>query len=248
MLMEQGIGPQPPREVTAPLEIQSLLKSLQTSRTPLEVRFDDRNQTFQSFLIELAPSSLTFCIDELIPSIGDKWAEQGESFRIDVWMDGVHLRWHTDGAVKVQLADDAPAFRIVQPQQLTYHQRRGAYRATVHRSIDTCLELIDPERNRSFKGELLDISATGCKLRLPGNLEQALLPGERYQASQLQLEAELQLEVNVEVRHREYLKASDETHVGLHFHSPVAQTQRHIDRFVNQLQREARRLEKDDLF
>lgn len=248
MLMEQGLGPQPPREVTAPLEIQALLRALQASRTPLEIRFDDRTQAFQSFLIEMDPADSTFCIDELIPSIGDKWAEQGEHFRIDAWMDGVHLRWHTDGAVKVLLADDAPAFRVVQPQQLTYHQRRGAFRAAVHRSIDTSLELIHPERNRRFKGELLDISATGCKLRLPGNLEQALLPGERYQASQLQLESGLQLELNVEVRHREYLQASNETHAGLHFHSPSAQTQRLIDRFVTQLQREARRLEKDDLF
>lgn len=248
MLLEQGIGPQPPREVTSPLEIQSLLKALQASRTLLEIRFDDRNQTFQSYIIELDSHGGAFCIDELIPSVGDKWAELGESFRVDAWMDGVHIRWHNNGATKVQLADEAPAFSLSLPLELTYHQRRGAYRATVHRSIDTRLELIHAERERRLTGELLDISATGCKLRLSGNLEKALSPGERYELSRLQLEAGQQFDVNVEVRHREYLEVSNETHVGLHFHQPAAQAQRHIDRFVNQLQREARRQAREDLF
>lgn len=248
MLLDQGIGPQPPREVTAPLEIQSLLKALQASRTLLEVRFDDRNQTFHSYLVNLDPSADTFHIDELIPSMGDKWATQGESFRIDAWMDGVHLRWNNGAAVKVQLEDGAPAFSLSLPEQLIYHQRRGAYRAPVQRSLDTRLELIHAERERRFSGELLDISATGCKLRLVGNLLEQLQPGERYERSLLQLEDSPLLDVNVEVRHREYLQPSDETHVGLHFHQPPAQVQRHIDRFVNQLQREARRQAREDLF
>lgn len=249
MLFEQEIGPQPPRTIIAPIEIQSLLKTLHTSRTPLEIRFDDRSQTFQSYIVELNPHNAAVHIDELIPSVGDKWAEQGESFRIDAWMDGVHLRWHCSGAVKVLLEDQAPAFSMSAPDQLSYHQRRGAYRALVHRSIDTCLTLRRSQNERRFSGELLDISATGCKARLSGNLVQALQPGERYELSELQLEDELHFAVNVEIRHREYIESTDATHVGVHFHQPAALAQRHIDRFVNQLQRDARRLAReDDLF
>lgn len=248
MLFEQEIGPQPPRQITAPLEIQSLLKTLHASRTPLAISFDDRSQTFRSYIVEFNVQTGTLCIDELIPSVGDKWAAQGESFRIDAWMDGVHLRWHNSGAVKVLLEDQAPAFSMLPPDQLTYHQRRGAYRAPVHRSIDTCLELIHRKHERCFSGELLDISATGCKMRLSGDLAQALQPGERYELSQLQLEDELRFAVNVEVRHREYLESANETHVGVHFHQPAAQVQRHIDRFVTQLQRDARRMSREDLF
>lgn len=248
MLSEQGIGPQPAREVTAPIEIQSLLRTLQSSRTPLQIRFDDRSQIFQSFIVELDTSTGIFCIDELIPSLGDRWAEQGESFRLDAWLDGAHLRWRASNAIKVQLDDQAPAFSVLLPAQLTYHQRRGAYRAPVHRSTATCLELGHSERERHYTGELLDISATGCKVRLSGDLVQALQPGERYELSRLQLEEGPRLDIRAEIRHREYLEHSAETHVGVHFHQPAAQVQRHIDRFVNQLQREARRLAREDLF
>lgn len=248
MLYEQKIGPQPPKEITTPAEIQALLKVLHASRAPLEIRFDDRNQTFQSYIVELNLQTGTLYIDELIPSLGEKWAVQGESFHIDAWIDGIHLRWHNHNAVKVQLEDQVPAFEVLLPTQLRYHQRRGAFRAQVHRSIDTCLELIEPGRTQRFSGELLDISATGCKARLPNNLVQALQPGARYELSQLQLESGLRVEVNVEIRHRTYHESSNETHVGVHFHQPAAQAQRHIDRFVNQLQREARQQAKEDLF
>lgn len=248
MLLEQGPAPQPPRDVTTPREIQSLLKALQMSRTPLEIRFDGRSAICQSYIVGLASQNDTFYIDELIPAVGDKWIQQGEACCIDAWLDGVHLRWQNGGATLVQLQDGAPAFSLPLPAQLTYHQRRGAFRAQIHRSIDTRLELIHPGRQRAFAGELLDISATGCKVSMPGNLVQALQPGERYELSQLQLEDGIRIPVSVEIRHREYNEDSNDTRIGVYFQQPPAQTQRHIDRFVNQLQREARRLEKEDLF
>ncbi|PRB80556.1 flagellar brake protein [Pseudomonas sp. MYb185] len=246
-LFEQEAGPQPPREITATVEIQTLLKNLQLARTPLNISFDGRSQQFQSYIVGVDGPNARLLIDELIPHIGDKWLTQGESFRIDAWRDGVHIRWHGSAALKV-LLEDAPAFSVQLPTQVTYHQRRGAYRATIQRSIDTHLELIHARHERQFAGELLDISATGCKLRLAGNQLQALQPGECYEHSRLLLPEEVRFDVNIEVRHCEYHEAGDETHVGLRFLHPAPQAQRHIDRFVHYLQREARRLAKEDLF
>src|SRR5690606_29939022 len=80
------------------------------------------------------------------------------------------------------------------------------------------------------------------KVRMAGNLVEALQPGRRYEQSQLQLDAEQRFSVNVEIRHRQYFEERDETHVGVHFHQPATPAQRQIDRFVTHLQREARRL------
>lgn len=248
MLLEPGPGPQPPRNVTTPLEIQSHLKALHASRTPLEIRFEGRSAIFQSYIVGLAPQEHALHIDQLIPSVGDKWIEQGEAFRIEAWLDGVHMRWQSQGAIKVQLQDGAPAFKLPFPAQLSYHQRRGAYRAQIHRNIDTRLQLIHAGRQGEMAGELVDISATGCKVRIPGDVVQVLQPGERYQLSELQLEDDARVAVDVEIRHREFIESSNETSVGVYFHQTSPQAQRHIDRFVNQLQREARRQARDDLF
>lgn len=249
MLTEQKPGPQPPREITAPLEIQSLLKGLQNARTPLEIRFEGRTQVFRSFLVALTPQEGTLCIDELIPPVGEKWIDQGEPFRIDSWQDGVHMRWSCISGARIQLDDGAPAFVVPLPAQLTYHQRRGAFRAQVHHSIETSLELIQSGEKRSHTGELIDISATGCKIRIAGNCVEALQPGKRYEESLLQLDAEQRFAISVEIRHRQYLDDRNETHVGVHFLQPPTPVQRQIERFVTHLQREARRLAaRDDLF
>lgn len=248
MLLQPGPGPQPPRDITTALEIQSLLKTLSASRTPLEIHFGGRSAIFQSYIVGLSPEDNALYIDQLIPALGDKWVSQGEAFRIEAWLDGVHMRWQNAGAALVQLQDGAPAFMLSIPEQLRYHQRRGAFRAQVHRSIDTRLELIHSQRQRHLAGELMDISATGCKIRIPGNVVEALQPGERYELSELQLEDDVRLVINVEIRHRDYLESSNETSVGVYFQQPPTQAQRHIDRFVTQLQREARRQSKDDLF
>lgn len=249
MLTEHRPGPQPPREVTAALEIQSLLKGLQHARTPLEVRFEGRTQVFQSFLVAVDPETGTLCMDELVPPVGEKLITQGEAFRIDCWQDGVHMRWSCSGGTRVEFADGAPAFAVPLPARLTYHQRRGAFRAPVHRSIETRLELKQAGEARSHVGELIDISATGCKVRMAGNLVDALQPGKRYEQSELQLDAGQRFAVSAEIRHRRYLEERDETHVGVHFHQPGTPAQRQIDRFVTHLQREARRLAaREDLF
>ena len=247
MLFEQEGSPQPPREVTASIEIHSLLKNLQQSRIPLSITFDGRSQILQSYIVDLDIPHGALFIDEMIPPIGDKWASQGETFRVDAWLDGVHMCWNGANAQRVVL-EDAPAFSVSLPASIIYHQRRGAFRATVQRSIDTRVALMHAKHQRRYEGELLDISATGCKARLTGNHVQGLQPGERYELSRLLLPDTAEFDINLEIRHREYHQDADTTHVGLRFHQPGPQVQRQIDRFVHYLQREARRLEKEDLF
>ncbi|WP_321351433.1 flagellar regulator YcgR PilZN domain-containing protein [Halopseudomonas oceani] len=217
------------------------------ARDTLTVTFTDRSQKFQSFIVNLDSDKGAIWIDELIPREGDRYANQGESFRIDAWHEGIHMRWNCPGASQVML-DDAPAYAIPLPAELIYHQKRGAFRASVRRTADIAVEMVHPERDRRFTCYLMDLSATGCKVRLEGDQSKSLKPGEEYPNSVLHLPDMGRVEVNVEVRHVVFREDANETHLGLMFKLQSAQAQRSIDRFVNQLQREARRLEKEDLF
>ncbi len=246
-LFSQEAGPQPPREIRAQVEIMALLKTLMQNRDPLTVTFTDRSQKFQSFIVKLDTDQGELWIDELIPREGDKYASQGESFRIDAWHEGIHMRWDCPGATQVEL-DDAPAYSAGVPDELFYHQKRGAFRASVRRTADIAVELAHPERKRRFTAYLMDLSATGCKIRLEGDMSRSLSPGELYTPATLHLPDAGRVEVAMEVRHVEYREEANETHAGMMFKQPTALAQRSIDRFVNFLQREARRMEKEDLF
>lgn len=247
MLFEQEVGPQPPREVRSQIEVTSLLKTLQQSRDPLMVTFADRSQKFQSFVVNVDSDSGYFCIDELIPRDGDRFVAQGEAFRVDAWHEGVHIRWSCGGAEKIDF-EDAPAYAAPLPGDMIYHQKRGAFRATVHRSLETAIGLIKPQQAQLCTGSLIDISATGCKARFRGNMSSLYKLGELLEQSYLELPDAGRLSVDMEVRHVTYDEPGDESHIGLRFRQPTPTVQRQIDRYVNTLQREARRLEKDDLF
>jgi|TARA_Y100001968_G_scaffold317655_1_gene346948 c-di-GMP-binding flagellar brake protein YcgR len=246
-LFSQETGPQPPREVRAPVEIISLLRTLMQARDALTISFTDRAQKFQSFIVNVDADKGTMWIDEMIPREGDRYASQGESFRIDAWHEGIHMRWSCPGASKVML-DDAPAYAFALPDELIYHQKRGAFRASVRRTADIAVEIAAPDRDRRFTSYLMDLSATGCKVRLEGDRSKSLKPGEEYSSSVLHLPDVGRVSVTVEVRHVVFREEANETHAGLMFKLQSAQAQRSIDRFVNYLQREARRLEKEDLF
>lgn len=216
------------------------------SRDQLIISFPERAQSFQSFVVAVDNSSRQLWIDEMVPREGDRYIAQGESFRIDAWHDGVHMRWHCPSAERVTL-DNAPAYRAALPDEMLYHQKRGAFRAPVQRPLETGAGLIHGKRGTSHAGHLVDISATGCRVRLSGD-HSSLNPGDLYEPSYLELPETGRIAVAMEIRHVCYEAASDESLVGLRFKRANPAAQRQIDRFVNLLQREARRLEKDDLF
>ncbi|PCC99806.1 flagellar brake protein [Halopseudomonas pelagia] len=246
-LFNQEAGPQPPREVRSAIEILSLLKNIQQRHDPLTITFIDRTQRFQSFIVKIDTDSKQLWLDEMIPREGDRYASMGESFRLETWIDGVHIRWQCPGARTVML-DDAPAYLAAVPQEMIYHQKRGAFRAAVRRSLDVGIGIVHAKRAVVLTGSIMDISATGCKARVAGDCSHQLPPGDEFELSYLQLPDNGRSSLTLEVRHANYESAIDETHIGLRFKQPSPLVQRQIDRFVNFLQREARRLEKDDLF
>lgn len=55
-------APQPPKVLTTPLEIAGTLRMLQESHDPLIITFHERNQRFQSYLVEIDRDSKTLAL------------------------------------------------------------------------------------------------------------------------------------------------------------------------------------------
>ncbi|MGH8354188.1 MAG: flagellar brake protein, partial [Pseudomonas sp.] len=133
------------------------------------------------------------------------------------------------------------------PSEITYHQRRNAYRASLKQMALVDIELADDKLSAPIKGQLLDISATGCKLRFAGNLSNRLQSGQIYERFTAHLPFGA-ITAAVELRHLHYEERVDMSFAGLRFQQINGLAQRQVERFVYQLQREARRFEKDELF
>jgi c-di-GMP-binding flagellar brake protein YcgR len=235
----EGDGPQPPQIFKTAVEIHANLRPLLDNHTPLQVRFAERNQRYQTYLVEINREKGWLALDELIPSDGERLIASGEPFQIEGYYEGVRIAWSNSHAVHLGELDDARCYWIPLPDELLYHQRRNAYRATLI-GQPIAAELNGKTLRKPLAGKVLDMSATGCKLSFQGDMQAGLQAGQVYE----QLSADLPfgtVTTAAELRHIVFDEQLDLTFCGLRFYRISGLTQRQIERFVYQLQREARR-------
>ncbi|MFC3609299.1 flagellar brake protein [Stutzerimonas tarimensis] len=232
-------GPQPPKTLTAPLEILANLRPLQMNHIPLVIRFHDRGSRYQSYLVEVDRDSGYLALDEIMPSDGERYMRSGEPFDIEGFYEGARMAWTNREPAEQGELDEMPCHWVLIPTELSYHQRRNAYRASLlGQKVSARLE--DASQHIALDGNLLDISATGCKLQIPGQWHERLKAGALYERLVARLPFGT-IETAVELRHAKYDEQYDNTRCGLRFHRISGVQQRQLERYVNQLQRESRR-------
>ena len=233
---------QPPKSLKAPLEIFNALKQLQESHDPLVLSFPERSQQFQSYLINIDRQSNRLAFDEMIPTDGERYLQNKEAFNVESAHEGVKIVWECTSSAQIGDFEGSRCYWASLPSEVIYHQRRNAFRAPLKQTLGIKAELSDSKKRLSLSGSLLDISATGCKLAVQGNASGQLQTGAVYDRFISNLPVGL-LTTSVELRHLHYAEKRDISYLGLRFHQLSGLEQRLIDRFVYQLQREARNLD-----
>ncbi len=238
-------APQPPKVLTTPMEIAATLRLLQESHDPLIITFHERNQRFQSYLVDVDRESKSLALDEMIPRDGERYLENGEAFRIEGFHDGVRVAWESNGTLTISETDGHRSYNGSMPDEVVYHQRRNAFRAALKLAQLVNVELGGEKLKAPLSGKLLDISATGCKLRFDGDISGRLQLGQVYDRFIAALPFG-SMTTAVELRYLHFEEKIDTTFAGVRFHNMSGLVQRQVERFVYQLQREARRFDKDD--
>ena len=235
-------APQPPKVLSTPMEIAGNLRQLQESHDPLIITFHERTQRFQSYLVNVDRDSNSIALDEMIPRDGERFLLAGEPFKVEGFHDGVRIAWESNGT----LTSDARCYRGPLPAEVIYHQRRNAFRAALKLAQLVNVELGGEKLKSTLGGKLLDISATGCKLRFEGDITGSLQLGQVYDRFVAALPFG-NMTAPVELRYLHFEERISTTFAGVRFHNMSGLVQRQVERFVYQLQREARRFDKDDM-
>jgi c-di-GMP-binding flagellar brake protein YcgR len=239
-------APQPPKVLSTPLEISSNLRQLLESHDPLIITFHERSQRFQSYLVELDRDSNMIALDEMIPRDGERYLMAGEPFRVEGFHEGVRIAWESNGQLNIDESGGSRCYRGTLPDEVVYHQRRNAFRAALKLAQLVNVNLDGEKLKAPISGKLLDISATGCKLRFDGDITGSLQLGQVYDRFNADLPFG-KMTAPVELRYLHFEEKISTTFAGVRFHNMSGLVQRQVERFVYQLQREARRFDKDDI-
>ena len=238
-------APQPPKVLTTPLEIAGNLRMLQESHDPLIITFHERTQRFQSYVVDVDRENNSIALDEMIPRDGERFLLAGEPFRIEGFHEGVRIAWESNGQPTLDESGGERGYLAPLPDEVVYHQRRNAFRAALKLAQLVSIELGGEKLKVPLAGKLLDISATGCKLRFDGDISNGLQLGQVYDRFIAALPFG-SMTTPVELRYLHHEEKIDTTFAGVRFHNMSGLVQRQVERFVYQLQREARRFDKDD--
>ncbi|CAI8761910.1 Flagellar brake protein YcgR [Pseudomonas sp. IT-P253] len=239
-------APQPPKVLSTPMEIAGNLRQLQESHDPLIITFHERNQRFQTYLVDVDREKKMIALDEMVPRDGERYLLAGEPFRIEGFHEGVRIAWESNGPLTIDESDNDRCYRGPLPNEVVYHQRRNAFRAALKLAQLVDVELAGEKLKTSTSGKLLDISATGCKLRFEGDITGSLQLGQVYDRFMAALPFG-KMTAPVELRYLHFEERISTTFAGVRFHNMSGLVQRQVERFVYQLQREARRFDKDDM-
>lgn len=237
-------GPQPPRQLKTAVEINANLRQLQQNHTPLILRFVERQQRFQTFLVAVDLERKRIALDELIPNDGERLLANQEAFHIEGFHEGVRIAWQCEQPVKISELDGARCYWLPFPEEITYHQRRGAYRVVLKLADQVSVSLSGKTLSIALQGKLQDISATGCRLSFPGDVSSRLQAGQVYENFSAKLPFGV-LTLSLEARHVQFDEKHNCTFLGARFFRMSGLEQRNVERFVYQLQREARRFDLD---
>jgi c-di-GMP-binding flagellar brake protein YcgR len=242
----QDDGPQPPRTLKAPVEIVANLRLLQQHNDPLVISFANRTQRYQSYVIDVDRDKQLLILDEIMPSDGERLLLSGEHFTAEGFHEGVRIAWKSNLPISAGEYEGHRSYFCHLPQEITYHQRRNAYRAPLKQTDPVKVDLALDD-SRTLSGQLMDISATGAKVRFDGDVHNVLNPGAIHECFTAHLPFGA-MTTPIEIRHVQFEDKVNLSFVGIRFHSINGQAQRQVERFVYQLQREARRFESEGLF
>lgn len=240
--LTESTGAQPPKVLKTAVEVFANLRQLQQSHDPLLISFPERSQHFQTYLVEINRERGVIALDELVPNDGERFIKNGESFSVEGFHEGVRIAWKCEQAVKVGELEGARCYWTALPAEVIYHQRRNAFRARLKQGQLLAVELAGDKLRNGIRGQLLDMSATGCKLRFQGDVSMRIQLGQVYEHLTLQLPFG-SLTVSTELRYLSYNDKLDITFAGMRFAKIDGLAQRQIERFVFQLQRDAKQLD-----
>src|SRR5690606_23576873 len=148
---QEDEGPQPPKVLSAPLEIFANLRLLQQNHDPLVISFHERSQRFQSYLVEVNRERGLLAFDELVPNDGERYLKNGEPFRIEAFHEGVRIAWECQQQVRIGELEGARCYWTGIPEKITYHQRRSAFRAQIQAGSPVAVELSGGKLSRPLK-------------------------------------------------------------------------------------------------
>ncbi|GAA3913382.1 flagellar brake protein [Litoribacillus peritrichatus] len=229
------------RILKTPEEHYSVLRTIQDNRYPTTLTFHSHDQEYLTQVIKADIANRCFYIDELRPPSGHKLAASGESFDIVTKLNGVEIIIKGSSIVGAGKSETGQFYKITFPSEVLYLQRRHAFRVDIPEESEVFVEFRGDEHQSTTHAEVLDISATGCRLKIKKMPEPPFENGDHIPFFNFKISQNIHVEGEAEVRFISEVEEDASFIIGLQLTELFGLGHRTMERFVNEIQREARK-------
>ena len=160
---------QPYETITSAARILTLLKPLENKTDLLALRIPNTDSAHNSTLLKVDTDNNILVLDRLTPKDGHDLLIDSKRATIQISHKGVEISFE---ATLIGTKPDKilPRYEFIFPTSIQYLHRRNTYRVTVRNDTETDVE-IQTNNNKSYRGELHNISTEGMCIRFPKEIE-----------------------------------------------------------------------------
>ncbi len=234
-------------EVGEPVDSQktadAYLRKLCKYRTEIQLYFEQSAQHYKSRILDVDDTSLL--LDQLLPEEGNQLLAEGQQPALLANIDGICLCCPKLPTTTTIEEGEDQLHRCNRPLELMQIQRRDAFRVRMRQNEPITVELELEEH--CFRGEMLDLSASGCRCLVRFGQHPPLKVGDRFQL-RFSLPDGTAIECTNEARHciaADPLKQPGFFLLGVQFLRLSGMHERQISLLISRLQREERQLNTD---
>ncbi len=224
--------------ITSAARISSLLKPLENKIDLLTLTLPNTDTSYKSTLLSVDTNKKLLVLDRLTPKGGHEQLIKSRQLTIQVSHKGAEIIFTTtmDGAEPEKIM---PRYELNFPDSIQYLHRRNSYRVTVRNNSEMVVEI--QTNNKSFQGELHNISTEGMCIRFPKEIDlpQDEDPTEVQCIVKLPNDDELKCTFNI--CHTYIHQHSKDFRIGGNFQHLDKIQKRALEKFVAELQRKAQK-------
>lgn len=230
------------------IETQRILNSAQHARCKLKLHFPNFQSKvkYSSLVLDVNLKENFIIIDEIIPKDYNAPKEVGQVISCSGTFHGIVIDFHAT-IEKIIKEKKFTYYQLNFPENLKYDQQRSAFRVKVSSARELNVTIRSTE-NENLIARLKDISVGGFQIALPEDQEHFVENDNSYDSVLIEVPKEPAVLCKAMARHIDIDEDLQVQRIGFQFLELEGMAQRNINRFVNGLQREAKRKEQGDDF
>lgn len=204
------------------------------------------NKEASTMLLDASPEQGFIVIDAFSPQEKNQEIRPGSLLNIEGSLNGTHFSFSSTVQKVIRDSDNNMTYQLTYPEKLSSELQRDAYRVNISVIKQLKTVLYTQKDNTPLIGYLRDISSSGFRVEFKGKPEKQFSSRDAINKCIIHLPDDTRVECQAKIMHVGYNPDLDIYKLGCKFTELPGHSQRAVNRFINDMQREIRRKDQGE--